>query len=179
MSFPDKLGQDCRTWVRLTPRQRHRKAKERGTALIEFAFSMVVTVVLIFGMIDFARGLYSYHFISNAAREATRFASVRGALCSGSVNLCPADAADVRTYVMQIVPQGIDPTQLTITPTWPTHNFPPVCTSTRGYPGCPVEVKVSYNFSYIFPAAFYNMAPVSYGATSFTMSSTSQMIISR
>lgn len=172
MSFSHKFGQDYGTWRRFMPR-------ERGTALIEFAFSMVVTFVLIFGMIDFGRGLYSYHFISNAAREATRFASVRGALCSGSISPCPADAADVRTYVMQIVPQGIDPTQVTITPTWPTRNYPPVCTSTRGYPGCPVEVKVSYNFSYIFPAAFYNLAPVSYGATSFTMSSTSQMIISR
>ncbi len=159
--------------------QRPSKRSERGTALVEFAFTAVVTFVLFFGIVDFARALYSYHFISNAAREATRFASVRGALCSASASPCPAGAADIRNYVLQIAPLGIDQTQITVTPTWPAPVYPPVCGTTQGYPGCPVQVQVSYNFNFLFPVNFYKSAPVSFSASSFIMSSTSEMTISR
>lgn len=163
----------------LTMIRRPSKKSERGTTIVEFAFSVVVTFVLIFGMVDFARALYSYHFISNAAREATRFASVRGVLCSSSESPCPAAAADIQNYVLQITPLGIDQSQITVTPTWPTPVYPPVCGTTQGYPGCPVQVQVSYNFNFLFPVNFYNLAPVSFSASSFTMSSTSEMTISR
>ena len=111
--------------------QRPSKKSERGTALVEFAMSVIITFVLIFGMIDFARAIYSYHFISNAAREATRFASVRGALCSSSASPCPAAAADIQNYVLQIAPLGIDQTQITVTPTWPTPVYPPFAARRR------------------------------------------------
>ncbi len=162
--------------IRPMPVRRGGKSAERGSAILEFAYTMVIAFVLIFAMIDFARALYSYHFISEAAREGTRFASVRGALCSNSANPCPAQADDIVAFVKQLVPDGIDPTKVTVTPNWPG-NGQPVCGS--NYPGCPVQVQVAYDFSFIFPFDFYKLPPISFLANSIHMSSTSEMIISR
>jgi Flp pilus assembly protein TadG len=167
-------------WLRPMPLgQPPRKSRQRGTALLEFAFTIVIAFVLIFGIIDFGRALYSYHFVSNAAREATRWASVRGALCSSSVTPCPAQPADIQAYVMGIVPLGIDKGQITVDPQPANPNGLQICGTTSNYPGCAIQVNVSYNFNFLFPVSFYNSAPVSYNASSFMMGSTSQMIISR
>src|ERR1019366_8478508 len=54
---------------------------ECGSSLVEYAvvFSLLITMLL--GIADFSRALYSFHFVSNAAREATRYAAVRGSTC--------------------------------------------------------------------------------------------------
>ena len=51
---------------------------ERGSTLVEFALVLIVLMVMMFGIIDFARALYTYHFVANVAREGTRYAIVRG-----------------------------------------------------------------------------------------------------
>ncbi len=164
--------------VGLLPARRARRSGERGSALLEYAFTLVISLVLIFAMIDFARALYSYHFISNAAREGTRFASVRGYLCSNSANQCQAGQDDIRAFVRGIAPLGIntDPAVLVINPMWTNPSNLPVCDTTSNYPGCTVQVQVVYTFQFLFP---YNLPPVSFLAGPINMSSTSQMIISR
>jgi Flp pilus assembly protein TadG len=158
--------------------RRSRKTGERGGAILEFAFIMVMTFVLIFAIIDFARAFYSYHFLSEVAREATRFASVRGkASCGTSVTPCNVGQAEIEDYVETITPQGIDPSQVTVTPQWPKVG-PPLCDGTPN-PGCPVQVTVTYRFNFIFPANFYNLPPISFMPGYIDMSSTSQLIISR
>jgi len=157
--------------ARPIPVRRRGKSAQRGSAILEFAYTMVIAFVLIFAMIDFARALYSYHFISEAAREGTRFASVRGALCSNSANPCPAQPDDIVTFVKQLVPDGIDPTKVNVNPQWPVGG--------SNYPGRPVQVQVTYDFSFIFPFDFYKLPPISFLANSIHMSSTSQMVISR
>ena len=61
---------------------------ERGSALVEFAIASTVALTLIFGIVDFGRGLYTYHLVSNAARAGSRYAIVRGSACT--VAGCPA-----------------------------------------------------------------------------------------
>lgn len=163
------------------PPRRLRKPGERGNTLVEFALTFVVLFVLVFAMIDFARALYTYHFISEAAREATRFASVRGYLCSASVNDCQATGGEIRRYVDSLVPPGIDraPFFLHVNSTWTNPNNLPVCGSYENYPGCGVEVTITYDFNFIFPHEFYQSDPVGFSANNIHMSSSSQMIISR
>jgi hypothetical protein len=164
------------------PQQRSRRASERGSTLLEFAFVLIITLVLMFGIIDFGRALYSYHFVANAAREGARFASVRGYLCSTSTTPCPAQPDDIKTYVLSLVPLGIDPNNVDVHVDNPPPGNPnglPVCGTTWDYPGCAVAVQVTYSFNYIFPLAVYNSAPVSFHAGTINMSSTSQMTISR
>jgi Flp pilus assembly protein TadG len=184
MTFINKLDWGMATKImntsdHLMSARRLQKSRERGSAIVEYAFAVVMSLVLLFGMVDFGRALYSYHFISNAAREGTRYASVRGYTCSASAAPCPASSGDIQTFVHQTVPQGINPAAVTVTPNWFNPNGLPICNSalTRNYPGCAVRVKVDYNFNFLFP---YNFPPFfQFPANTFTMSSTSQMIISR
>jgi Flp pilus assembly protein TadG len=146
-------------------------AKARGSALIEFAFVLPLLAMLIFGMIDFGRALYAYHFVSNAAREATRWASVRGSQCTAWAQACPAGPADVQNYVDSIVPPGISPQALSVTAAWmPPPENPASCTASTKAPGCAVEVQVSYNFKFMLP-----FLPTG----TYSMQSTSEMIISQ
>jgi Flp pilus assembly protein TadG len=152
---------------------------ETGSALVEFALVVIIFLTMLFGIIDFGRALYTYHFLSNAARTATRWAMVNGhdcaadGTCNGTapMNNGPANAADVQNYVESLAPPGIDPTQLVTTScgvvgvTCPAS--PPSCTDSNGA-GCTVQVQISYNFNFLVP--FVHSGAV-------TMSSSSQMII--
>ncbi len=146
--------------------------KKRGSALVEFAFIVPLLFALVFGVIDFGRALYSYHFVSNAAREATRWASVRGWTCT-DLNNCRASASDISAYVKSIAPLGIDTSssRLSATTTWvaPPNNLA-ICNTYNNNPGCAVQVQVNYQFKFVLP-----FLPTS----GITMSSTSQMIISQ
>ena len=161
------------------PRRGHRD--ERGATIIEFAFVLVISFVLIFAIIDFARALYSFHFISEAAREATRYAAVRGTACNNvAVSPCPVGAPEISAYVDQLVPAGIDGSKITTTPSFPSGNpYMPMCGPPQPIAGCPVLVDVQYDFNFIFPASFYNLPPISYLPSTITMHSESQMIVAR
>jgi Flp pilus assembly protein TadG len=154
---------------------------EQGSALVEFAVVLVLLLTFLFGIMDFARFLYTYHFVCNAAREATRYAIVRGSSwgstpCASSTTFaCNATAASVTNYVQSITPQGISPSALTVTTTWPG-TAPPgaatACDTTNGNnsPGCLVVVQVSYPFKFFLP-----FLP----QTTWAMTSTSGMVISQ
>lgn len=171
---------------------------ERGSALVEFAFICILFFTMILGIIDFGRALYAYSFVSNTAREAARWAIVNGSTCGNDVapgscsapvscssgGVCStctsgctsASAADIQNYVIMLAPPGIDTTStgcsgspcLTTTATWPG-NGTTACPANSNAPPCPVQVQVQYQFNFLYPMI---------RATSITMSSTSQMIIS-
>ena len=52
---------------------------DEGASLVEVAISLAVYVTLLFAVIEFLLSMYAYNFVSDAAREATRFAVIRGA----------------------------------------------------------------------------------------------------
>lgn len=134
--------------------------EERGDSLLEFAVSAVVLFTLIFGIMEFARAMYIYHFVSYAAQTGTRYAIVRGSTwktaCSSSTSgmACNAANTDVTTYVKSIAPNGVDTSKLTVTTTWPGTaggSSGATCTTTTNNPGCLVQVTVSYSFTWIAP----------------------------
>ena len=53
-----------------------------GSNLLEYAIIFIVLMMMIFGIAGFGQLLYSYHFVSHAAREAARFAMVNGQTCN-------------------------------------------------------------------------------------------------
>lgn len=158
---------------------------------MEFALIFLMMMSMMLGIIDFCRVAYTYHFVSNAAREATRYAAVRGSTCNADSSCSqatpdtgPASSGNtvIQDYVTSIVPEGLDPTQVTTTPNWPVQaNGPAICNTavagigpaTANYPGCTVQVTVSYNFSFIFPLVY----KVFSSNGTITLSSTSEMII--
>jgi Flp pilus assembly protein TadG len=142
---------------------------ERGSNLVEYGIVLVVMLTMIFGLIDFGRALYAYHFVSEAAREGTRYAIVRGSACTTPG--CPASQSSIQSYLSN-VPAGIDPTKLSVTATW-NPNDSQVCQNAGGNgnaPGCVVEVQVTYNFNFMLPFMPKN---------TLVMQSSSQMVISQ
>jgi len=147
----------------------------QGNTLTEFALILPVLLACIFGVIEFGRALYAYHFVSNAAREATRWASVRGQSCDPTVytSACPAGQSDIQDFVAGIAPPGIDKSRSTllVDSEWVV---PPgksnSCNKFPKNPGCAVQVQVTYNFKFILP-----FLPTS----TYRMKSTSEMIISQ
>jgi Flp pilus assembly protein TadG len=150
---------------------------DSGSGMVEYAIVFVLLMTMILGMIDFGRALYSYHFLSNVTREATRWAAVNGATCGGDnscdgvgyMNNGTASNTNIQTYVTSHTPPGIDTTKITTTVTWPINaDSPAVCSTTPKSPGCTVQVQTSYVFSFLFPWVH---------SGTLTMSSTSDMII--
>jgi Flp pilus assembly protein TadG len=144
--------------------------KQRGSTMVETALMLSVLLVMMFGIIGFGHALYTYHFVSNAAREATRWASVRGHTCTALSGGCPASTSDVQTYVSNVSGMGLDPAKITATTTWiaPPNNLA-VCKTQPNNPGCVVEVQVQYSYQFLLPIL----------PSGFTMQSTSQMVISQ
>lgn len=134
---------------------REARLNEIGSAVLEFGLVVVMFFMFVFGVMDFGRALYAYHFVSNAACEATRYAIVRG-----SSSTQPVTAADIESYVKSMAPQGIDPDKLTVSTTW----------SPNDSPGSTVRVQVSDNFKFMTPVM------VSY---QMTLKDSSQMVISQ
>lgn len=150
-----------------------RARSERGAALVEFALSTTLLLTVIFGVIGISTALYSYHFISEAAREASRYAMVRGSSCTKYGNLtsnCPATtSAQIQSYVRTLNYPGINVNNLTVTAVWPTTGA--ACTPSVtpcNNPGNLVQVTVSYQYPLKIP-----FVP----AQTLTMTSRSQMVI--
>ncbi len=139
---------------------------EEGSAQVEFAVTTLVLLTLLFGIIDVGRALYAYDYVSDAARQAARFAVVRGTTCSGLSGGCPAGPSDIQTYV-QTNAIGIDTSTLTVA----SHCVPPGLTPTSPpcSPGTPVQVTIQYGFGFVSP-----LSPQSW-----QMSNTSQIVTSQ
>ena len=86
----------------------------RGSTIVEFAVVFLILFAFMLGIIDFSRAMYAYHGISNAAREASRFASIRGhASCTTTPRTfptanCPLTTTDISSFVSaQLTTAGI------------------------------------------------------------------------
>ena len=170
-------------WPAIRSRTERGLRDEDGTSLVETAVSISIVLLLLLGVFDFAVGFYSYHYVSDAAREATRWAMVRGSKsCTNTPSLtdCGATSDKVRTYVKNLGYPGINPSNLTVTTTW-------LCTGTysgtagqswgacdegvtQNAPGNQVQVKVVYTFPFYIP--FWDQ-------TAIWIQSTSSMVIAQ
>ena len=152
---------------------------ERGSSLVEQSFILIVLLSLLFGILDFGRALYTYHFVSNTAREATRWASVRSSTCKPGPWLqgCPSSNAPSggkiqTTFAANMSNMGLDPSKITFTTTYvaPPGFAATTCPTPKNVPGCVVSVDVHYTYKVLFP-----LLPVS----TIRMSSQSQMVITQ
>jgi Flp pilus assembly protein TadG len=135
----------------------------RGQAFAEFAFVAIPCLLLLFGVISFGYAVYTYSFVSNAARDAVRYAIVHG-----SESLDPATASDIQSFVTNEL-HGLSTNQLTVSTCWnPQDGNCPGPSGGNNNPGNVVSVTVSYNFQPLFPMP--NVA--------LPLTSSSQMVIS-
>jgi Flp pilus assembly protein TadG len=160
--------------------QRRSAHGECGAGILEMALSLTILIPFLFGIMEVCLGAYTYHYISEAAREATRYAIVRGSTfttdCSGvTLATCIAqggnNSGDIATYVQNLSFPGIDPNKMTVNSTWLT-SAGTACGTTDSCkpPGNFVQVTILYNFPLSVP-----FVPVA----TWTLTSTSQMVISQ
>jgi Flp pilus assembly protein TadG len=154
---------------------------DEGQAVVEMALSSAVLFAMFFGIFEASMACYTSNYVSDAAREATRWAIVRGGSCTknsgGLMDHCGATQTDIATYVQSLNYPGIRSANLTTTASWYTPSSkPPTAswTSCSGS-GCNasgnlVQVVVTYTFPLAVP-----FLP----SRSLSLSSTSQMVISQ
>lgn len=157
--------------------------EECGSALVEFALTILLLMSVTVGVIGFALAMYTYHFVSSAAQQGLRFAIVRGdtwseytpTTCSTSapasftmVYDCTASATDIQNYVQSTTTGGIDPDGVGVTTAVTNPSDIPGdtvtgCSATDNNKGCIVKVTVSYTFDFI---PFQHLSAFTMSATS-------------
>jgi Flp pilus assembly protein TadG len=153
--------------------RRHLPGSEHGSASVEFAASASVLFLTLIGLMNICMAIYSYHYVSEAAREGARFAIVRGSACTSFASACPAASSDVQTYVQSLGYPGIVSSNVIVTTTWTAYPTGTPCapsTSPCNNPGDLARVKVSYAYPLSIPF---------WPSKTYTMTSTCAMVISQ
>lgn len=117
---------------------------QRGQVMVEFACASLFALILIFGLVDAGRAVFTYDLVGNSARVGARYAMVRGSSCT--VGSCPATPSSIATFVTSKSP-GFVPNLISVATTWG-----PTGCGAKGTndPGCVVTVQVSYPFKFLF-----------------------------
>ena len=159
---------------------RRRGSDDRGATLVELALSSIILFSFVFGIMDMSLAIYGYHFISEAAREGTRYAIVHGSTAGGGTACasytsgnCQATSAQVQQYVKSFSFPGISEGLMTVTPTWSAYTPGATCPTAPALcntPGSLVTVAVQYSFPVNIPFVKHQ---------TLTLKSTSAMVISQ
>lgn len=148
-----------------------------GATIVEFAVCAAVLLTFVIGTMELCFALYAHHATDLTAREASRWAMVRGSTsCTNTPNLtdCNATAAQIQTYVsdlglLKLPTSDVTVTWLTASATQPT-TWSTCSTSPCNVPGNQVQVTVTYPFTLGIP--FVSRQTLS-------LTSTSAMVISQ
>jgi Flp pilus assembly protein TadG len=153
---------------------------EQGSATVEMALTSVILFLLLIGIIEISLALYSHACVSEAAREAARYAMVRGStscINTPSLTNCNATNAQIQTYVQGRKYPGLTSSNIGVTTTWLSASTsqpttwsscsPGPCSNA---PGNVVQVVVTYPFHLSIP--FWN-------STTINTSSTSRMVVAQ
>jgi Flp pilus assembly protein TadG len=110
--------------------RRRRKNGEKGQALVEFALIVPIFLILLFAIVDFGMGFYSWITVTNAAREGARLGAV----------LATQQEIEDRVYESVNLPDEATKMNVTVT-------------NAQGEPGESVAVQVDYDYDLITPLA--------------------------
>jgi len=131
------------------------KPARGGAVTVEFAITAAATLLILFGNIVGALGIFRYQEVASLARQAARYASVHG---SGYTKVTgqPAATAD-SIYKQAVLPKAVllDPAKLQVDVAWAPNNKP----------GSLVTVTVKYNW----------VAEAIFGSVTLKSSATQQM----
>ena len=121
-----------------------RKRGEKGQALAEFALLVPIFLVLLFAIVDFGMGFYSWITVTNSAREGARLGAVHppldvpGSPCFGKASLDQC----IEDRVREASDLTDEETKMSV-----------VVTNAQGLPGESVVVQVDYGYDLITPLA--------------------------
>jgi Flp pilus assembly protein TadG len=120
--------------------------------MIEFSLSFSALMIFVFAIMEMCMLFYSYGMISESAREATRYAIVRGSTClTSSSTSCTATATTISNYAKGLGLPNIGGGTLNVTTTFPDGNQAP---------GSRVKVDIQYSVSIKLPFIPRNSIPL-------------------
>lgn len=141
----------------LTNRLQRRHGPRTGSAMVEFALVAIILLTLVIGIFEVGRTVWNYNTLAYAARQGSRYASVRSEMGASAYSVTP-NPIDTVIYRNAA---GLDPGLLTVTKTWlPDNN-----------PGSRVRITVTYPIDLIASPLF------AAGSPNLTVSATSTLTI--
>lgn len=93
---------------------RRRNGQRGGSTLVEFTLVGIPIIFVLISTFEMARGMWIYHSLAYSVKEATRYASVHGATCTTSPNICGVTIGNIATVLKKAGPALI-PGQTTVT----------------------------------------------------------------
>jgi Flp pilus assembly protein TadG len=121
------------------------RRRERAQSLAEFAMVIPIFLILVFGIIDFGMGLRAYITVSQATREAARYAAVgnpAGTFTSGGSGQCNGSTTTSAVGRVCSAMDGLDLTDIqSVSVTYPQ----------GAAPGNSVRVQTQYRYYFITP----------------------------
>jgi Flp pilus assembly protein TadG len=150
---------------------------ETGSTLVEFSISALLLFAMIFGIIEMSFAAYSYHYVASAAREAARYAIVRGSQCINMPD-CNATSDQIQTHARSLgYPNS---SQLSVVVKWlSATGGPPATTWVACTPSGTVICNLPGNAVNVVVTDTILVGIPKWGIKSITLSSTSQMVISQ
>ena len=120
---------------------RLRQQRRRGATVVEHAIVLPVFFLFVIGTVVVGFGVFRYQEVAHLAREASRYASVRGTSYAAATGYPAATAKDVYEGAIRPNAVGLDAKQLSYEVTWSPDNRQ----------GSTVTVRVTYRW---VPEAF-------------------------
>jgi len=107
---------------------------EAGQSLVEFAMVLPMFLLMLFALVDFGRGFYTWLVVTNAAREGARAAAVQLDQ--------PAVYDKIYNSFCDSYPSNcsLEPGRMSITPN-----------NIQGRRGEEVTIRIAYDFGYVTP----------------------------
>lgn len=98
-----------------------RQNPRRGSAIVEFALSFTAFIMLLMGLMEFGRVVWTFSTLSHAVSQGARYAAVHGSgnpiIVNGNDNTASAISDVVKANSI-----GLDSSQVTVNTAWSPNN---------------------------------------------------------
>jgi len=81
--------------------------------MLEFALSFLAFLILLMGVFEVGRAMWTYHTLAGSAKRAARYMIVRGERCAEMSSSCAASIGQISALIRK-VGLGLDPNQLEV-----------------------------------------------------------------
>jgi Flp pilus assembly protein TadG len=101
--------------------QKRSRCSRRGSVMVEFSLAFVSFIVLLMGLVEFGRAIWTFNTLSHAVSQGARFATVHGSGNPVMVNGSDDTANAIRTVVRNNA-IGLFSNQVTVNTVWAPDN---------------------------------------------------------
>jgi Flp pilus assembly protein TadG len=124
----------------------HNSHRRSAATAVEMAFIAPVFLLLVFALVIGGMGMFRYNQVAHLAREATRYASVRGMDYARATGKPAATQTSIYDEAVRPNALALDPNALSCTVTWDKSNYPRYVAADRTVHRNYVSVTVSYQW---------------------------------